>query len=134
MKPTSVNAAQGTPNKPTGRPSTEIPSSPVFGFPVSENQFQFLQESVLAVSQSQVEREDRLIDPRSTRLSRLQAARRIEDQETLGNEGVFHTVPLLTDEQGIVTSEDGVELVSSGIQPTFFPFSLSVSPANVLNL
>ena len=73
-------------------------SSLVFGFPMSENQFQFLQRSELAESQSQVQGEDRLIDPRSTKLMKLKAARRTEDQETLGNEGVLHTVPLLTDE------------------------------------
>ena len=134
IKTTSGNVAPRRPNSPTRRPRAEIPSNSVFGFSVSENQFQSLQRSEPAESQSKVQGEDRLIDPRSTRFSRLQATRRTEDQETLGNEGIFHAVPLFIDEQGIVTSGDCVEPVSSRLQPTFFPYSLSISRTDVLNL
>ena len=91
-----------------------------------------LQSTEPAVSQSQVQREDGLIDPRSTRLSRLQAAKRAEDQETLANGGSFNTVPLLSDEQGIVHTGEIVEPVSSGLQPAFFSHSLSACPPDIL--
>ena len=97
MKPASENAAPRRPNQSTRCPQIEIPSSSVFGFLVSENQFQFLQESAFAVSQSLVQIEDKLIDPRSTRLSRLRAARRFEDQGTLSNKGISHTIPQMQD-------------------------------------
>ena len=50
----------------------------------------------------------------------------------MGNEGILYTVPLLTNEQGIVISEDCVEPVSFGIQSTFFSYSLFVSPMDIL--
>ena len=84
------------------------------------------------MSTSQVQREERLIDPRSTRLSRQQAARRADDQETISNGGIFNTVPLLSDEQGIVHIGEIVEPVSSGFQPTFFHHSLSACPLDIL--
>ena len=104
----------------------------MYGFPVLENQFNALQSTEPVVSQSQVQREDGLIDPRSTRLSRLQAAKRAEDQETLANGGSFNTVPLLNDEQGIVHTGEIVEPVSSGLQPAFLSHSLSTCPPDIL--
>ena len=104
----------------------------MYGFPVSKNQFRVLQSSESAVSQSSVQIEDRLIDPRSTRLSRLQAARRFEDQETSTNGGIFNTIPVINDEQGILTNEEIVELVSSRHHPTFFSHSLSACPPDIL--
>ena len=102
---------------------------------MSENQFQFLQESASAVSQSTVQFEDRLIDPRSTRLSRLQAARRFEDQGTFGylsSGGIFETAPPVRDAQGTLNSGDSVEPIASEISHSFFPYSLSVSPQDIL--
>ena len=98
MKPVSGNSAQRRPQPSHRCPSEEIPASAVFGFPVSENQFNVLQYTELAVSQSRVQREDGLIDPRTTRLSRLQAARRADDQETLLDGGIFNTEPVISDE------------------------------------
>ena len=137
MKLAVGNATPRRLNQPSQYPRIEIPLRSVFGFPVSENQFQFLQESTIAVSQSSVQIEDRLIDPRSTRLSRLQAARRFEDQETLENvssEGILYTVELVNDEQGILHSGGVGQLVSSGIHRSFFPHSLFVSPSDILNV
>ena len=85
------------------------------------------------MSTSRVQRGERLIDPRSTRLSRLQAANRTDDQEVFSNGGIFNIVSLLNDEQGIVPSGDCVEPISSGTHPTFF-YSLSVSPIDILKL
>ena len=62
MKPVSGNSAQRRPNSPNQRPRTEIPSRSVFGFPVSSNQFNVLQASDPAMSTSQVQLQDRLID------------------------------------------------------------------------
>ena len=73
MKPAVGKVAQRRPQPSHRRPSGEIRTSAVYGFLVSKNQFKVLQSSESAVSQSQVQREDRLVDPRSTRLSRLQA-------------------------------------------------------------
>ena len=124
MTPTSKTVARGSPSSSTCHLKKEIPSSSVFGFPVLKNQFQFLEESGPTVSQSQVQREERLIDPKSTRLSRLQAERRTEGQETLWNEGILHIVPLLSDEQGIVSIGEMKQAVSSRNEPTFFTHSL----------
>ena len=101
MKPVSGNAAPRRPNQPTLRPSSEFPSSSVFGFPISVNQFQSLQDSEPAMSTNRDQSEDRLIDPRRTGLARLQAARRIVEQGTLGelsSEGILNIVPPVRDE------------------------------------
>ena len=77
MKPAVGSDTQRRPQQPIERPNTEIPSSLVYGIPVSVNQFQSLEDSEFAVSTGQVQISDRLIDPRKTRLARLQAARGI---------------------------------------------------------
>ena len=85
-----------------------IPSSTptVVGFPVSENQFNVLQQSEFAESPEQ---DEGLQDPRQTRAQRLQAAKRTEDQRFL-YEGVSQTsAPPCID------------------NPTFFEHSLSVN-------
>ena len=92
MKPAVQSEAPKRPKKPTQLPSSEIPYSSVFGFPVAENQFQLLQESrSAAVSQRAEQSEDRSNDLRSTRLSRQQAARGTDEQGTSATEGIFHT-------------------------------------------
>ena len=104
MKLAVGNEAPKGPNQPTQIPKKEIPSRSVYDFPVSVNPFQSLEESEPAVSTSQSQIQERLIDPRRTRLARQQAARRDVEQGTLGtlsSEGVFHTIPPVNDEQGI---------------------------------
>ena len=87
-----------------------------FGFLVSTNQFNVLQESEPATSTSQVQGEDSLVNPRTTRLQRLQATRRAKDQGYLLNEGVFgDTIPPNIDNHA------------------FFSHSLFVSPTEILN-
>ena len=79
--------------------------------------------------------QDRLIDPRTTRLARQQAARRTDEQgtlETLSSGGIFDIVPPVGDAQGILNSGDCVEPVASRIRHSFFPNSLSVSPPDIL--
>ena len=132
MKPAVQSKAPKRPTQPTHNPSSAIPSSSVFGFPVSVNQYQLLQDSRSAVSQSSRQNEDKLIDPRSTRLSRQQAARGTEEQGTLYTEGILNTVPPVNDAQGIFDSRDCVEPVASGNNHSFFPHSLSGSAPDFL--
>ena len=137
MKLAIGSDAQRRPQQPTERPNTEIPSRSVYGFPVSYNQFQSLQDSQSTVSTSSSQIQDRLIDPRTTRLARLQAAKGIDEQGTVGNlfsEGIFDTVPLVQDVQGTLTNGGIDQLVASRIRPQFFLDSLSVSPSDILNL
>lgn len=80
---------------------------------MSKNQFQVLSEP--GVSQTQVQGEARLIDPRGTRLQKIQATKRDEDRGNLLNEGVSKIiVPPYFDELA------------------FFKHSLSVSPTDIL--
>ena len=75
MKLVSRNSAQRKPQPSHRRPSEEIPASAVFEFPILVNQFNVLQALEPAMSTSQEQIQDRLIDPRRTRLTRLQAIR-----------------------------------------------------------
>ena len=117
--------------QPTQLPSSGIPSSSVFGFPVAENQFQLLQDSKSAVSQRAEQIEDRSNDLRSRRLLRQQAARGTDEQGTSAVEGIFVTVPPVKDAQGNFYDGDCVEPVASGSIHSFFPYSLSVSAPDI---
>ena len=75
------------------------------------------------------------MDPRRTRLARQQAARREAGQGTIGNlsnEGIFHTVSQVNDEQGILYSRRVDQPVSSRICHSLFLNSLSVSALDIL--
>ena len=136
MKPAVGNATPRRPNQPTQLPKTEIPLSSIFGFSVSDNQFQLLQDSQPAVSTSPSQIQDRLIDPRKTRLEKQQVARRADEQGTfrnVSNEGILNTIPLVQDVQGTSTSGRNDQPVAFGIQHKFFPDSLFVSPSDVLD-
>ena len=135
MKPAVGSDAQRRPQQPTKRPNTEIPSRSVYRFPVSVNSFQLLQDSQSVVSTSSSQIQDRLIDPRTTRLAKLQVARGIDEQGTVGNlssEGIFDTVPPVRDAQGILTSGNVDQPVASRIRSRFFPHSLSLSAPDIL--
>ena len=137
MKPVVRNEAPREPQQPTQIPKIEISSSSMFGFPVSINPFQSLEDLEPAVSTSQRQIQNRLVDPRKTRLERQQAARNIDEQGTFGNlssEGICGTVPPVRDAQGILNNGDCVEPVASGIRHPHFPNSLSVSPPDILEL
>ena len=134
MKPVSKNEAPRRPQQSTQHPRTEIPSVSVYGFPVSVNQFELLEESQPAVSTSSSQIPNRLVDPRTTRLARQRAARGITGQGTSSNEGIFDTVPLVRDAQGKLTNGDCVETLASTNEPKFFPHFLSISAPNVLEL
>ena len=137
MKLVSKSDAQRRPKQPSQPPRTEIPSKLVYGFPVSHNQFQLLQDSQPAVSTSPNQIQDRFVNPRTTTLARLQVARRDAEQgtlETLSSEGIFDTVPLVQDVQGTLTSGGIDQPVASASRPQFFLDSLTVSPSDILNV
>ena len=75
MKPAVQSDAQRRPKQPSQCPNLQIPSSSVYGFPVSVNPFRSLEESQPAVSTNPSQIEDRLVDPRTTGLARQRAAR-----------------------------------------------------------
>ena len=129
MESTCEKTAQKSPHSFNRRPSGGNPVSAVFGFPVSENQFKVLQT---AGSQSQTQREEGLVDPRSTRLSRL-AARRAEDQGTLTDGGVLATVTLIGDARGTLDMDASVDPVVSETCSQFFAHYFSACPSDILN-
>ena len=137
MKPTVYSDAPKGSKQPSQFPRVQIPSNEVCGFPISVNQYQILQDSKSAESTSSRQLQDRLIDPRTTRLARQRAARDISEQgilETVISGGIFETVPPVRDAQGNFDSRNVVEPVASDIHPLFFPNSLSVSPLDILEL
>ena len=96
MKPALHSDAPKGNRQPSQYPRAQIPSNEVYGFPVSSNQYQLLEDSRSAESTSSKQVQDRLVDPRTTRLERLQAAKRDAGQGTYRNllaEGIFETVP-----------------------------------------
>ena len=102
----------------------------MFGFPVAANQFRVLSP---AESQSQLQREEGLVDPRSTRLFRL-AAQRAEDRGTMADGGIPATVTLDRDAQGTFASGDCVDPVVSEFRSQFFSHFLSAYPPDILEL
>ena len=131
MESTSDSVAQKGPHSIKRRPSGGIFASEVFGFPVSNNQFSVLQTVQPAESQSQLQREEGLVDPRSTRLSRL-ATQRAEDRGTLADRGFLATVPVYRDAQGILASGYCVDPVVSETCSQFFTHSLPTYPSDIL--
>ena len=137
MKPVSNSDAPNGSKQPSQFPRVQIPSNEVYGFPVSVNQYQMLQDSRSAESTSSRQVQDRLTDPRTTRLARQRAAKRDAEQGTLGNlsnDGIFENVPPVGDVQGIFTNGENVEPVASGVRPKFFLDSLSVSSSDILRV
>ena len=135
MKPAVHSVAPKGSKQPSQFPRKKIPSNEVYGFPVSVNEYQMLQDSRSAKSTTSRQVQDRLTDPRNTRLASQRAAKRETGQgtlENLYNEGICQIVPPVTDAQGTFDSGECVEPVASRIRPKFFPYSLSVSAPDVL--
>ena len=132
MKPASEGTVPKEPPQSNDSPTTEIPLCTIFGFPVSTNQFNELQESETAVSTSQRQVQERRNYPNKTRLTRLQAARRTDEQEMMTNEGNTLSLKQINDEQEILENEGNGQPVSSDIRQLILPDSLSVSPTDIL--
>ena len=117
------------PPSAVGQPQRErTPVSAVFGFPVAENQYLVLQS---AKSQSPGQREEGLVDPRTTRHLR-QAAASVGNRETMETGGNSFTVHLENAAQGIFDSGTSVEPVAVGNSSQFFPNSFSASSSDIL--
>ena len=118
------------PQSTVHRPQNERSSiSTVFGFSVIQNQFQLLQS---AEFQSPGQREEGLVDPRTTRHLRQAARRATEDQETLNSGNTSFTVHLENPAQDICTSDICVKPVAVGNTSQFFPYSFSASSSDIL--
>ena len=105
----------------------------VFGFPVDQNQFNVLQNNQTAESQKSTEREEGLVDPRTTRLQRL-AAQRTEDTRDQAVEELTTTVPTLSTAQGIFDSDYCVEPDAVRNCSQFFPYSFPACSPDILSL
>ena len=114
------------------RPSGESSVQTVFGFPVDQNQFNVLQSNQSAECQRSTEREEGLVDPRTTRRQRL-AARRTEDAGTKTVEALTTTVPIHSIAQGIVDS-DCVEPDAVRNCSQFFHYSFPACSLDILSL
>ena len=114
------------------RPSGESSVQNVFGFPVNQNQFKVLQSNQSATCQRSTEREEGLVDPRTTRLLRW-ATQRTADQGTKTIEALTTTVPTCSTAQGIVDS-DCVEPDAVRNCSQFFPYSFPACSPDILSL
>ena len=130
MNPTNDSMAQQRPQSFNHRPSGGNPASEMFGFPVAANQFTVLQ---FAEFQSQVQREEGLVDPRSTRHLRL-AAQEAGNRGTMAEGEIPATVLVERDAQGNSISGSCVEPVASNVCSPFFTHSFSASPSDILKL
>ena len=128
MKSTSKKAAQKGSQLCNHRPSGGNLASEVFGFPVATNQFRVLSPTE---SQSQLQREEGLVDPRSTRLSRL-VAQRAEAQGTMGDGEILATVLIERDAQGTFVSDDCVDPVVSEFSSQIVSHSLPACPPDIM--
>ena len=129
MEPVSDPVMQEEPQTLLRQPRSErTPASAVFGFPVAVNQYAVLQS---AEFQSQGQREEGLVDPRTTRHLR-QAAERAGNREKMETRGNSFAVHVENVAQGILDNETCVEPVAVGNTSQFFPNSLSASSADIL--
>ena len=106
MKPNSDSVTGKGPQSSNRRPSGGSVPNEGFGFQLSENQFQVLHSDQPAVSRTTEQREEGLVDPRSTRRLRW-AARGTEAQGTKLEEAAFPTV-YYSDAQGTCTNSGNV--------------------------
>ena len=117
MDPTSEMTAQLRIPASSHRHSDEVPCREVFGFQVAANQYAVLSESA-AQSSGRVQGYSSLVNPRTTRLQRLQAA---QEEAARGNStsgGILELfTPSISDAQ---ESLYNVEPVASNSAPAFF--------------
>ena len=126
--------AQQSPQVVNRRFSGDTSVSEVFGFPIAANQFSTLHSSQPAETQCQLQREEGLVDPRTTRHLR-NAAQRTDEEGSLADVGMPATVPKDRITQGTFTSGTCVDPVVPGISSPFFVHdSFSANPSEVLNL
>ena len=132
MDPTSGSNAQLRIPASSNRHSDEIPYSEVSGFPVAANQYAVLSESA-AQSSGRVQDYSSLVNPRTTRLQRLQAA---QEEAARGNStsgGILELfTPSVSNAQGNLFSGTSVNPVASEDCSQFFiDHSFSASSADI---
>ena len=125
--------AQQSPQSMNRRFSGDTSVSEVFGFPIAANQFSTLPSIQSVEIQCQLQREEGLVDPKTTRHLR-EAAKRAEAQGILADGEIPATVLVERDAQGNSISGTCVDPVVSRICSPFFTHSFSASPSNILNL
>ena len=83
--------AQQSPQPVNRRFRGDTSVSEVFGFPIVANQFSALQSSQSAELECQLQREEGLVDPRTTRHLRI-AAQRTDEEGSLADVGMPATI------------------------------------------
>ena len=108
------------------RPSSVVPTSEVFGFPIAVNQYNVLSEEQAALSSGQVQGYTSLVNPRTTRLHRLRAAQEAAARGDSTTEDILNMfTPVENDAQKLMYSGRAVESVTSEL-PSYSLNSLSV--------
>ena len=130
---TSDSMVQKSPQSSSRQCSGGSSVRTVFGFPVDQNQFNVMQNNQTAESQRSTEREEGLVDPRTTRLQRL-AAQRTEDTRDQAVEELTTTVPTLSTAQGIFDNDYCVEPDAVRNCSQFFPYSFPACSPDILSL
>ena len=129
MDSTSDSRVQKSPQSSSRQCSGASSINTVFGFPVDQNQFKVLQSNQTAEFQRSTQREEGLVDPRTTRHLRW-AAQRTDDQGIKTVEDLTTTVPTSRNAQGILANDICVEPVAYRNSLQFFPNSFSASSAD----
>ena len=129
MESVSDPVVQEEPQASTRQPHSErTPASAVFGFPVVANQYEALQSTEF---QSPGQREEGLVDPKTTRHLR-QAAARAGNREMLEAGGNSFAVHIENATQGIFDNGTCVEPVAVEFRSQFIPYSFSASSSDIL--
>ena len=120
-------AAPVGPQSTQNRPSSVLPSSEVFGFPVAVNQYSAFNEQPAVESNSQVQgiETETLVNPRTTRLQRFQAARQAATRGSQQNEGILNWFQ--------PANSDVQEIVDCGIRPVTSETPYSFNSLSVQN-
>ena len=129
MEPVSDLVVQEGPQPADGQPHSERTlANAVFGFPVAANQYSVLQS---AEFQSSGQREEGLVDPRTTRHLR-QAAARAGNWEKIETRGNSFAVLVENAAQGNFDSDTCVDPVAVELSSQFIPYSFSASSSDIL--
>ena len=130
MEPVSDPVMREEPQASDRQPHSErTPTNAVYGFPVAANQYSVLRS---AESQSPGQREEGLVDPRTTRHLR-QAAERAGNREKMETGGNSFAIHVENAAQGIFDNGTCVEPVAVGNTSQFIPYSFSATSADILN-
>ena len=120
------NAAPMNSQSSQNRPSSVVPTSEVFGFPIAVNQYKVLSEEQAALSSGQVQGYTSLVNPRTTRLHQLRATQEAAARGDSTTEDILNMfTPVENDAQKLLYSGQAVDSVTSEL-PSYSLHSLSV--------